>query len=138
MQIAPNVVLTDDEILYRMKQEYAQFQEEESHFLRELGLKEEVEEPLPEVDWGHIWGQGREGGHRTFYMGRCVKGQFPGVLCGFCKCTRQWRTIWNPNFESVFVFYIYLNFDYKDNQQAVRTNLVIIMYYAEKCWIEPL
>jgi hypothetical protein len=48
-QIAPNVVLTDEEIVYRMKQEYIAFIEEENAFLRELGLKAEDEEPLPET-----------------------------------------------------------------------------------------
>lgn len=45
--IAPNVILTDEEIEYRMKQEYHQFKEEEQAFLRELGLLKEDEEPLP-------------------------------------------------------------------------------------------
>lgn len=47
--IAPNVQLTDEEIEYRMKQEYHQFKEEETAFLRELGLLKEEEEPLPET-----------------------------------------------------------------------------------------
>ncbi|XP_013408046.1 WD repeat-containing protein 63 [Lingula anatina] len=47
--IAPNVELTEEEVHYRMKQQYAAFLEEESAFLRELGLKEDIDEPLPEV-----------------------------------------------------------------------------------------
>ncbi|CAC5422765.1 WD repeat-containing protein 63 [Mytilus coruscus] len=47
--IAPNVVLTDEEVEYRMKQEYHQFKEEEQSFLRELGLLKEEDEPLPET-----------------------------------------------------------------------------------------
>lgn len=41
--------MTDEEIEYRMKQEYHQFKEEETAFLRELGLLKEEEEPLPET-----------------------------------------------------------------------------------------
>ena len=51
LQIAPQVVLTDEEIEYRQKLEYQQYLDEEATFLRELGLKEEIEEPLPDVDW---------------------------------------------------------------------------------------
>ena len=50
LQIAPNVQLTEEEINYRQKMEYQAYIDEESNFLRELGLKEEVEEPLPEVE----------------------------------------------------------------------------------------
>ena len=50
LQIAPNVVLTDEEIEYRQKLEYQAYLDEESNFLRELGLKEEIEEPLPAVE----------------------------------------------------------------------------------------
>lgn len=46
--IAPNVQLTDEEIEYRMKQEYAAYLDQESAFLRELGLKDD-DEPLPET-----------------------------------------------------------------------------------------
>ena len=49
-QIAPNVQLTDEEVLYRQKMEYQAYLDEESNFLRELGLKDETEEPLPEVE----------------------------------------------------------------------------------------
>lgn len=48
-QIAPNVVLTDEEIEYRMKQEYQAYLDEEAAFLRELGLLKEEDEPLPET-----------------------------------------------------------------------------------------
>lgn len=48
-QIAPNVVLTDEEIEMKQKQEYHAYQNEEYSFLRELGLLKEDEEPLPEV-----------------------------------------------------------------------------------------
>ena len=44
------MVLTDEEIEYRMKMEYKAYEDEELQFLRDLGLKEEVEEPLPQVD----------------------------------------------------------------------------------------
>ncbi|XP_074640912.1 dynein axonemal intermediate chain 3-like [Tubulanus polymorphus] len=47
--IAPNVVLTEEEILYKMKQEYQAYLDDESSFLRELGLKDDIDEPLPEV-----------------------------------------------------------------------------------------
>ncbi|CAH1773609.1 unnamed protein product [Owenia fusiformis] len=47
--IAPNVQLTEDEIVYRMKQEYNAYLDEEASFLRDLGLKQEEDEPLPEV-----------------------------------------------------------------------------------------
>lgn len=47
--IAPNVVLTDEEIEYRMKQEYQAYLDEEAAFLRELGLLKEEDEPLPET-----------------------------------------------------------------------------------------
>ena len=50
MQIAPHVTLTEEEVEYRMKQEYNAFLEEEASFLRSLGLKEEVEEALPQMD----------------------------------------------------------------------------------------
>ena len=49
LQIAPNVILTDEEIEYRMKQEYQAYLDEESAFLRELGLLKEEDEPLPET-----------------------------------------------------------------------------------------
>ncbi|ELT93513.1 hypothetical protein CAPTEDRAFT_210544 [Capitella teleta] len=48
--IAPNVTLTDEEVEQRMKMEYQQYMEEENSLLRQLGLKEEVEEPLPQLD----------------------------------------------------------------------------------------
>jgi len=47
-QIAPNVTLTDEEIEYRQKNEYQQYVEDETNFLRELGIIKE-EEPLPET-----------------------------------------------------------------------------------------
>ncbi|KAK6180530.1 hypothetical protein SNE40_012670 [Patella caerulea] len=46
--IAPNVVLTDEEIEIKQKIEYQAYLDEESSFLRELGLKDDSE-PLPEV-----------------------------------------------------------------------------------------
>ncbi|KAL4236475.1 WD repeat-containing protein 63 [Mactra antiquata] len=46
--IAPNVVLTDEEIEYRQKMEFQAFQEAENNFLRELGILKD-EEPLPET-----------------------------------------------------------------------------------------
>lgn len=49
-QIAPNVTLTEEEVAQRMKLEYAQFVEEENSFLRELGLKEEEKEELPQIE----------------------------------------------------------------------------------------
>ena len=49
-QIAPQVQLTDEEIEYRMKQEYQTYLEEEDKFLRELGLKEDAPEVLPPMD----------------------------------------------------------------------------------------
>ena len=48
-QIAPNVVLTDEEIEMKQKQEYHAYQNEEYTFLRELGLLKEDDEPLPDV-----------------------------------------------------------------------------------------
>jgi hypothetical protein len=50
LQIAPNVQLTDEEIEIRMKMEYHQYLEEENAMLRHLGLKDDVDEPLPQVD----------------------------------------------------------------------------------------
>ncbi|KAK3590717.1 hypothetical protein CHS0354_012290 [Potamilus streckersoni] len=44
--IAPQVILSEEEIEHRMKQEYNQYLETEAAFLRELGLKDD-EEPLP-------------------------------------------------------------------------------------------
>lgn len=44
--IAPNVILTDEEIEYRLKQEYQAYVEAENNFLRELGITKE-DEPLP-------------------------------------------------------------------------------------------
>ncbi|KAL5022553.1 hypothetical protein ScPMuIL_001708 [Solemya velum] len=46
--IAPQVMLTDEEVEYRMKQEYTQYLEDEASFLRELGLKDD-DEPLDEM-----------------------------------------------------------------------------------------
>lgn len=54
-QIAPNVVLTDEEIEYRMKQEYQAYLDEEAAFLRELGLLKEEDEPLPETWPPGLW-----------------------------------------------------------------------------------
>ena len=48
-QIAPNVVLTDEEIEMKMKFEYQQYLKDEYTFLRELGLLKDEEEELPEV-----------------------------------------------------------------------------------------
>lgn len=48
--IAPQHQLTDEEVLYRQKQEYQTFLEAEHAFLRELGLIKEEEEELPVVD----------------------------------------------------------------------------------------
>ena len=48
LQIAPNVVLTDEEIEYRQKTEFQAFCEEENAFLRELGLIKDEELPIPE------------------------------------------------------------------------------------------
>ena len=42
-------MLTDDEIDYRLKSEYAQYEEAEQAFLRQMGLKEDEDEPLPEM-----------------------------------------------------------------------------------------
>lgn len=42
-------MLTDEEIEYRMKQEYQAYLDEEAAFLRELGLLKEEDEPLPET-----------------------------------------------------------------------------------------
>lgn len=47
-QIAPNVILTDEEIEYRQKMEYQAYIELENNFLRDLGILKE-EEPLPET-----------------------------------------------------------------------------------------
>ena len=47
-QIAPNVLLTDEEIEYRQKQEFQAFCDEENKFLRELGIITD-DEPLPET-----------------------------------------------------------------------------------------
>ncbi|XP_048256413.1 dynein axonemal intermediate chain 3-like isoform X4 [Haliotis rufescens] len=47
--IAPNVVLTEEELEYKAKMEYIEYEKEEANFLRELGLKAEEEEVLPEV-----------------------------------------------------------------------------------------
>ena len=47
--IAPAVVLSEEEIIAKMKMEYDAFIEEESAFLRELGIKDD-DEPLPAVD----------------------------------------------------------------------------------------
>ncbi|KAK3092104.1 hypothetical protein FSP39_025223 [Pinctada imbricata] len=47
--IAPNVVLSDEEIEFRLKQEYQQYVDEETAFLRELGILKEEDEPLPET-----------------------------------------------------------------------------------------
>ena len=49
LQIAPNVVLSEEEIEYRLKQEYQQYVDEETSFLRELGILKEEDEPLPET-----------------------------------------------------------------------------------------
>ncbi|WAR24235.1 DNAI3-like protein [Mya arenaria] len=46
--IAPNVVLTDEEIEYRQKNEYQLYMEQENNFLRELGIIKD-DEPLPET-----------------------------------------------------------------------------------------
>lgn len=46
--IAPNVLLTDEEIEYRQKQEFQAFCDEENKFLRELGIITD-DEPLPET-----------------------------------------------------------------------------------------
>ncbi|KAH3693247.1 hypothetical protein DPMN_192651 [Dreissena polymorpha] len=48
MCIAPNVLLTDEEIEYRLKLEYQAYMEAEGNFLRELGITKE-EEPLPQT-----------------------------------------------------------------------------------------
>lgn len=48
--IAPNVVLTDEEIEQKQKQEYQAYLKEEYNFLRELGIVKEEEEALPNVD----------------------------------------------------------------------------------------
>lgn len=48
--IAPNVQLTDEELEIRMKMEYKEYLDEEDKFLRELGLKDEADEPLPSTD----------------------------------------------------------------------------------------
>ena len=45
------MILTDDEIEYRQKQEFQAFTDEETAFLRELGILKEEEEPLPETGW---------------------------------------------------------------------------------------
>ena len=49
-QIAPNIQLTDEELEIRMRMEYKEYVDEEDKFLRELGLKDEQEEPLPSTD----------------------------------------------------------------------------------------
>ena len=49
LQIAPNVILTDEEIEYRQKQEFGVFCDEETAFLRELGIIKDDDEPLPET-----------------------------------------------------------------------------------------
>ena len=49
-QIAPQVLLTEDEMEYRMKQEYQQYLEAESTFLRDLGLLKEDDDMLAETD----------------------------------------------------------------------------------------
>ncbi|XP_045159985.2 dynein axonemal intermediate chain 3-like isoform X2 [Mercenaria mercenaria] len=46
--IAPNVILTDEEIEYRQKMEYQAYVEVETNFLRELGILKE-DDPLPET-----------------------------------------------------------------------------------------
>ncbi|XP_033738311.1 WD repeat-containing protein 63-like isoform X3 [Pecten maximus] len=48
MGIAPNIQLSEEEVEYRLKQEYAAYLDEENSFLRELGLKDD-DEPLPET-----------------------------------------------------------------------------------------
>lgn len=45
LQIAPQVILTDDEIEYRMRMEYQAYLEEETAFLRQLGLLDELSIP---------------------------------------------------------------------------------------------
>ena len=50
IQIAPNVTLTEEEVDQRQRVEYAAFVEEENAFLRDLGLKEEEKEELPQID----------------------------------------------------------------------------------------
>ncbi|XP_060606254.1 dynein axonemal intermediate chain 3-like [Ruditapes philippinarum] len=47
--IAPNVILTDEEVEYRQKNEYQAYVEVETNFLRELGILKEDAEPLPET-----------------------------------------------------------------------------------------
>ncbi|KAH3693258.1 hypothetical protein DPMN_192662 [Dreissena polymorpha] len=47
-QIAPNVLLTDEGIEYRLKLEYQAYVEAEGNFLRELGITKE-DEPLPQT-----------------------------------------------------------------------------------------
>ena len=42
--------LTEEELEYRMKQEYLAYLDEEDKFLRELGLKEDAPEVLPPMD----------------------------------------------------------------------------------------
>ena len=49
LQIAPNVVLTDEEIEMKQKLEYQTYLNDEYSFLRELGILKEEDEPLPEV-----------------------------------------------------------------------------------------
>ena len=53
-QIAPNVVLTDEEIEYRQKNEYQAYIETETNFLRELGIIKEDAEQLPETQAAFI------------------------------------------------------------------------------------
>lgn len=47
-QIAPQIQLTDEEVEMRLKAEYQQYVEDESNFLRALGLKDDTEELIPE------------------------------------------------------------------------------------------
>lgn len=45
LQIAPQINLTDDEIEYRMRMEYQAYLEEETAFLRQLGILDELSTP---------------------------------------------------------------------------------------------
>lgn len=45
LQIAPQINLTDDEIDYRMRMEYQAYLEEETAFLRHLGILDELSTP---------------------------------------------------------------------------------------------
>jgi len=47
-QIAPNVILTDEELENRQKNEYQSYVDDENSFLRELGILKD-EDPLPET-----------------------------------------------------------------------------------------